>query len=157
MEEIFREPFETGHLLWLSASWWDEVTQVISQRPWSLKLRKARTPVIWSLNKDAILEAFSREMSLIFQDLISGETAKILILVPMINKLKPSITHHVFTDLQEVAYILLLSTELVYKLGFACLATGTSELNKRYLHSVFMLVAMSCVYHGFACARIMHW
>lgn len=43
-----------------------------------------------------------------------------------------------------VAYILLLLTEL-------------NKLNKWYLHSVFMLVAVSCVCHGFARARIIHW
>lgn len=89
------------------------MTQVISQRPWSSKLRKARTPVIWSLNKDVVLEAFSGEVSLIFQDLIFGETANILIPVSIINKLKPSRTYHIFTDLQKVVYILLLSEELV--------------------------------------------
>lgn len=52
------------------------------------KLRKACTPVIWSLNKEAVLEAFFRERSLTFQVLISRETANILMLFSMINKLK---------------------------------------------------------------------
>lgn len=54
----------------------------------SSQLTEARTPVIWSLNKDLVLGAFSRERSLTLQVLISREIANILMLVSMINKLK---------------------------------------------------------------------
>lgn len=79
----------------------------------SSKLREARTPVIWSLNKDPVLGDFSREGSLTLQVPISREITNILMLVSMINKLKLNSTSHVFTDLQKVVYILFLSTELV--------------------------------------------
>lgn len=48
-------------------------------------------------------------------------------LVSMINKCKINRTCHVFTDVWKVVSILFVSAELPEELGFACLASGTSE------------------------------
>lgn len=146
---MFCEPFETGHLLY--------VCQQVGGMKWPKWSFGDLCPLswvkhvllLWSLNRAAFLGAFCRERSLTFQVLTSRETDDILMLVSMINTLKISRTCHVFTDPQKVAKLLL--TELAW---------GTSELSKWYLHSAFVLMAVSFVGHGlafFTCAVITQW
>lgn len=137
---MFCEPFETGHLLY--------VCQQVGGMKWPKWSLRDLCPLSWAehvllfyghwtkaLSLELSAEKGLRCSKFWFQE----KTANTVMLVLMINKLKTRACH-VLPGLQKAACIFLLSTELVWELGFVCLVTSTSELNKWVLCSVLILV-----------------